>query len=68
MDGFNIPNIWFIVYVSPPRSGWSQAIDHKLSQVSSLDQVTYLLFQQEIVLYVMDMILVKLTILVLVSL
>ena len=68
MDGLDIPSSGFIVDVSPLRSRRSQAISHELSQVSLLDQVTYLLIQLETVLCVMVVISVKLSIFILVSL
>ena len=68
MNGLDIPNNGFTIDVSPLRSCWSRAIDQKLSQVSPLDQVIYLLLQLETVFFVKAAILVKLTLLVLVSL
>ncbi|GFY97636.1 hypothetical protein Acr_12g0001770 [Actinidia rufa] len=64
---FDIPSCGFIIDVCPFESRWTQAVSHKLSQVSPLDQVTYLLLQLETIFCVMAVILVKLIIFVLVS-
>ena len=66
MNSLDVASRKLVVSVSPIRQVWTWAISYLLSQISSFDQVGYLLFQLKTILSVMSMILMELTILVLV--
>ena len=68
MNHLDISCCWSIVIISSIRRVWIRAINNILPQISPFDQVGYLFLQLETILSVMPMVLVKLTILILVSL
>ena len=64
MDSLDITCCWPVISVSFVRWVRYWAISNKLSQVSPLDQISYLLFQLEAIFSVVSMILMELIILV----
>ena len=67
MDHLDISRRWFVVTISSIRQVGLRAINNIFPQISSLDQVSYLLLQLETIISVVPMVPIKLTILFLVS-
>ena len=63
MDSLDIPHSWSIISVSFVRQFGPREINYKLSQVSPLNQISYLFLQLKTLFRIVPMIPVKLTIL-----
>ena len=68
MDWLDIPYCRPIVAISSVRQVWTWATSYKLSEISSLDKVGYLLLQLETISSIVSMFFMKLAILVFVPL
>ena len=67
MDCLDITYYWPILSIFPIKRASPRAISNILSQIPSLDHVSYLFLQLEIILYIVIVILVEFTVLVLIS-